>query len=110
MRIYLIQKKGSTQRPRILIAPDGKASTACEMAGLTPETAHCKDITRRTLQPLAIIEDRSEAEQQAERALITATPRVCRGCGCTDERACRPNGCYWAEWDRCNVCWESGRG
>lgn len=51
MRIYLVQRKHSTQKPRVILAPDGLASTACEMAGLTVETAHCKDITRRTLQP-----------------------------------------------------------
>ena len=29
----------------------------------------------------------------------------CRGCGCTDERAC-PEGCSWVEPDLCSECAE----
>lgn len=32
---------------------------------------------------------------------------VCRGCGCTDERAC-PGGCAWTEADLCSTCAEAG--
>ncbi len=36
----------------------------------------------------------------------TITPgRVCRVCGCTDDRACR-GGCWWVEWDLCSACRE----
>jgi len=28
---------------------------------------------------------------------------VCRGCGCTDDRAC-PGGCWWVETDLCSSC------
>ncbi len=28
---------------------------------------------------------------------------TCRGCGCTDERACDPP-CWWAEPDLCSAC------
>ena len=28
---------------------------------------------------------------------------VCRGCGCTDDRAC-PGGCWWVEPDLCSSC------
>jgi hypothetical protein len=36
---------------------------------------------------------------------MTAT-RSCRGCGCTDARACRtPLGpCFWVEADLCSAC------
>lgn len=27
----------------------------------------------------------------------------CRGCGCTDDRAC-PGGCYWVEPNLCSSC------
>ncbi len=30
-------------------------------------------------------------------------PRSCRGCGCTDERACR-GGCYWVAPNLCSRC------
>lgn len=30
--------------------------------------------------------------------------RHCRVCGCTDDRACRPHGCYWVEADLCSAC------
>lgn len=55
MRLYLVQPKAGArhasplQPPRLITAPD--ARTACEFAGLTVETAHVKDVTRRTLQP-----------------------------------------------------------
>jgi len=56
MSLYLVQRKRQSDRqPRIITAPD--ARTACEFAGLTLETAHCKDITRRTLQPHHIQSD-----------------------------------------------------
>jgi hypothetical protein len=29
--------------------------------------------------------------------------RRCRGCGCTDERACL-GGCWWVAVDRCSEC------
>lgn len=29
--------------------------------------------------------------------------RTCRGCGCTDLRAC-PGGCYWVRPDFCSAC------
>lgn len=29
--------------------------------------------------------------------------RKCRGCGCTDDRAC-PDGCFWEEPDLCSAC------
>lgn len=61
MRIYLVQRKNSTQRPRIITAPD--ARTACEFAGFTIETAHCRDITRRCLQPHHLAADEDEAER-----------------------------------------------
>jgi hypothetical protein len=28
---------------------------------------------------------------------------TCRGCGCTDDRAC-PGGCYWVDDDLCSRC------
>lgn len=34
--------------------------------------------------------------------------RTCRGCGCTDTRAC-PGGCSWVEDDLCSACQETGR-
>ena len=36
--------------------------------------------------------------------------RTCRGCGCTDDRACIGAGgvpCHWVEEDLCSVCRES---
>jgi hypothetical protein len=33
------------------------------------------------------------------------TPRRCRNCGCSDDRAC-PGGCYWIEDDLCSRCEE----
>ena len=33
--------------------------------------------------------------------------QICRGCGCTNAKACRdPEGgpCYWIERDLCSVC------
>lgn len=30
--------------------------------------------------------------------------RKCRVCGCTEERACEPNGCYWVGDDLCSEC------
>lgn len=30
--------------------------------------------------------------------------RACRVCGCTDNRACPPHGCYWVEADLCSAC------
>jgi hypothetical protein len=30
--------------------------------------------------------------------------RRCRGCGCTDEFSCQPNGCTWVDIDLCSVC------
>lgn len=30
--------------------------------------------------------------------------RSCRICGCTDDRACQPFGCYWVEPDLCSAC------
>jgi hypothetical protein len=41
-------------------------------------------------------------------ALAAAAPslneRSCRSCGCTDNNACRPFGCYWVEADLCSAC------
>jgi hypothetical protein len=35
---------------------------------------------------------------------VVYTPHgVCRGCGCSDERAC-PGGCVWAEPNLCSRC------
>ena len=31
------------------------------------------------------------------------SPRKCRVCGCTDNKAC-PGGCYWVEDDLCSRC------
>jgi hypothetical protein len=31
------------------------------------------------------------------------TPRRCRVCGCTDDRAC-PGGCWWVDADLCSAC------
>jgi hypothetical protein len=31
----------------------------------------------------------------------------CRVCGCTWEKACRPDGCHWVERDLCSCCVES---
>lgn len=31
---------------------------------------------------------------------------TCRVCGCTDERACEPTGCWWVTPDICSVCWD----
>ena len=28
----------------------------------------------------------------------------CKICKCTNERACRPNGCNWIEFDLCSAC------
>jgi hypothetical protein len=28
---------------------------------------------------------------------------ACRGCGCTDDRAC-PGGCFWVAGDLCSSC------
>ena len=36
---------------------------------------------------------------------MTAGPRRCRECGCTDERAC-PGGCTWVFVDLCSRCAE----
>jgi hypothetical protein len=30
--------------------------------------------------------------------------RRCRGCGCTDEFSCEPDGCIWVEADLCSAC------
>ena len=32
------------------------------------------------------------------------TDRACRVCGCTQDNACRPNSCWWVEWDLCSEC------
>lgn len=45
------------------------------------------------------------SEETAMRTATTETESVrrCRGCGCTQDRAC-PGGCYWVEWDLCSAC------
>ncbi len=30
--------------------------------------------------------------------------RSCRVCGCTENKACRPNSCWWIEADLCSEC------
>jgi len=34
---------------------------------------------------------------------LAVSRRVCRGCGCTQDRAC-PGGCSWVEIDLCSAC------
>ncbi len=36
-------------------------------------------------------------------AIVAATVRRCRACGCTDNHAC-PEGCSWVEEDLCSAC------
>ena len=37
------------------------------------------------------------------RKIQKETPKKCRVCGCTDDKAC-PGGCYWVEDDLCSQC------
>lgn len=39
-------------------------------------------------------------------SLLYRKLKTCRGCGCTDARAC-PGGCSWAQPGLCTVCAES---
>lgn len=43
------------------------------------------------------------AVTRAERPDLFFEPEVCRGCGCTDERACA-GGCWWVGRDLCSRC------
>lgn len=44
----------------------------------------------------------SVADQQ------TRDPDACRQCGCTEDNACQPDGCYWVEPGLCSVCVAKG--
>ncbi len=35
---------------------------------------------------------------------VARHPRKCRVCGCTDDKACEPYGCWWVEDDLCSSC------
>jgi hypothetical protein len=43
------------------------------------------------------------AVTREERPDLFFEPEVCRGCGCTDERAC-PGGCFWVGRGLCSRC------
>lgn len=38
-----------------------------------------------------------------KQALKQLVPRMCRRCGCTEDRACK-GGCSWADRDLCTAC------
>ena len=42
-------------------------------------------------------------EYELSQTNVLQVTRVCRGCGCTDGRAC-PGGCHWVEADLCSQC------
>lgn len=49
MPLYLIARKGRTDKPWIFFGTD--AADACRLVGLNPADCDVKDITRRALQP-----------------------------------------------------------
>ena len=42
-------------------------------------------------------------EQRVD-AIDPALVPACRMCGCTDDQACWPGGCFWVEPDLCSSC------
>lgn len=66
------------------------------------------EIDRLLAQSDALVNERLDAiadelALSPERTIIDGRQRVCRGCGCTDARAC-PGGCYWAAPGLCSRC------
>ena len=60
---------------------------------------------------------RTPDPNQGDLALVAGDPaanavRRCRGCGCTDARACDDGGvaCHWVEADLCSACASMGKG
>ena len=67
----------------------------------------------RDMDTLARLWDRlTPAQQDSFLNIIESTgnsnaERSCRGCGCTEARACVDTDgvpCHWVEWDLCSVC------
>jgi len=110
----------STKRPVVTSLPAGMALAVVNVADCRPMTeadcqAACCEIypgafawmltNIRKIKPFAVRGSQGfyEVDYEIKDEDVLKVTRVCRVCGCTEERACW-GGCFWVEADMCNAC------
>lgn len=97
---------------RLLMPPETALGWRCPACRSTDEECRCDDCGyRRGDDPFEGREVASGAtfphpDHWLLELHLQNAERVCRVCGCTDERAC-PGGCWWIQWDLCSACAQS---
>jgi hypothetical protein len=66
---------------------------------LLDQANECLDDIEHKVEP-----QRSELQAAAAALVEQALTKVCRVCGCTDDDACQPMGCFWLEPGLCSQC------